>query len=143
MLWDEWAVRVVPPRGTGAVSNCRALACNNATTSQEIDNDIFQITGGTNPPGSYGEGLMRCHAEGNDIYIVFSVDGNALANSAATAANGQGCCDRIPAGQDREYLIHPGIDKFFSARTINGGTLTATLRYRITTEPKQRAQSGL
>lgn len=136
MLYDEWAVRILPPRS----GNCRALACTNSTAAQEIDNDIFQFSG-SNLPGSYGRALMRCHAEGNDIYILFGSTNGVVANNAATT--GATVCDRIPSGQEREYEIHPTVDKFFSATTANGTTNTATLRYRITTEPMQKSQSGL
>jgi hypothetical protein len=139
--------RVVPPRDTGpygtagyapAAPGRRAIACNVSTTSVELDTDIFQLTpvsGGPATPGSVRDALVRFHAEGNDLYINFGAASTVVANSAAVSGNTM--CDRIPAGQDRDYELNPSIDKWVSARTINGGALTATLRYGIVSFPTE------
>ena len=148
-LYLDRFTRVVPPRagGTPAAGQqpagfCRAVACNNATTSFQLDNDIFQIgpaAGQAGTPGGYGRALVKFHAEGNDLYINFDTASTVVANSAAVSGNTQ--CERIPAGQEREYELDPTIDKWCSARTINGQALTATLRYRTTSFPSQ-GQTG-
>jgi len=134
-LYSVRLARVCPPRasvtfGSGAA---RAVACNNATTSVRLDNDIFQYPTPANTgarPGGVGRAIMRCHAEGGDIYINFDTVSTVVANSAATSGNT--VSDRIPQNQEREYEIDPAIDLWMSPRTINGGAVTATLRYRIT-----------
>lgn len=141
-MYIDRLARVVPPRQ----NQCRVLACNAATTIQQIDNDIFQFTPPANSagvPGSFGRALMRCHAEGNDLYILFgSTNAGYTANSASVSAAGANVCDRIPVGQERDFEIDPVVDKFFSCNTINGGALAGTLRYRIVSFPTKDVPAG-
>jgi|HubBroStandDraft_6_1064221.scaffolds.fasta_scaffold176285_2 hypothetical protein len=144
-LYLDRLARTVPPRDTGPMGTangaptapgCRVIAANNATTSVELDNDLFQFTPPPNTPavpGSYGRALLRVHAEGNDLYVLFGAASTVAANSAATSGNTQS--DHIPAGQERDFEVDPTIDKWMSARTQNGSTNTATCRYRIVSLP--------
>lgn len=135
VIWQEWAVRVVPPRA-GSV---RAVAANATSQAVQIDNDILMIAAGgsgANIPGNYGQALVRFHAENNDCYISFGSANGVAVNSAATSGNT--VCARIPAGQERDFELSPSTDKYFAVATQNGGSLTATLRYWVTTYPKSR-----
>jgi hypothetical protein len=139
-LYLDRLARVVPPRagatvGAGAP---RAVACNAATTSFELDTDIFQLplqnnASGGGVPGSYGRALVRFHAESNDLWILFGSSSSVTANSAATSGNT--VCAHIPANQDRDFELDPSIDKWCSATTQNGQSYTATLRYQIVSYP--------
>jgi hypothetical protein len=137
MYLDRLA-RVAPPRAgaTAGAGACRAVACNASTTTFELDNDIFQVPPPANTPGtpgSYGRALVRFHAEGADLYILFGAANTVSANSAATSGNT--VCARIPIGQERDYELDPNVDKFCSCTTINGGSLTGTLRYQMVSFP--------
>ena len=139
-MYIDHAFRVMPPRagqtyGSGAA---RAIACNAATTSVELDNDIFQFTAAANnvgQPGNFGRALMQCTADGGDIWVNFGGASTVVANSAATSGNT--VCDYIPAGKAMVYEIDPKVDLWISARTANGGSNTATLRYRIISPPSK------
>jgi len=136
--------RIVPPRdgSMGPAGADRAVACNVATTSIELDNDILQLpnksmavpatTGVT--PGSYGRALVHFMADGADLYLNFGQLASVVANSAATTGNTQAMLlpnkTWIPP-----FELDPSVDKFVSARTIFGNTLTATLRYRVVSFP--------
>lgn len=141
--------RVVPPRGDAVNAGApRVVACNAATASVELDTDIFQlaftpqpgVASGKMPPGGYGRALVRFHAEGNDLYLNFGQASTVFANSAAVTGNTR--CATIPAGQDRDYECDPAIDKWFSATTLNGSSLTATLRYQIVSYPTNSGGAG-
>jgi hypothetical protein len=137
-LYIEHAFRVIPPRsgntmGSGAQ---RAIACNASTTSFELDNDIFQFAPAANTvgtPGGFGPALVQFTADGGDIYINFGPTNAVVANSAATSGNT--VADKIPQDKALIYEISPKVDLWCSARTANGGSVTATLRYRIIGPP--------
>lgn len=140
MYLDRLA-RVVAPRwsqtvGAGATV---ALVCNAATTAQELDTTIFQLTPPANTngvPGDYGRAIVcfQNSDNANAIYIAFGPNNSVVANSAAVGGNAAAI---IPPFQDREYEIDPKVDLWFQATTTNGGANTATLRYRITSFPSQ------
>lgn len=135
MMYLDRLARVCPPRasatfGSGAV---RVVACNVATTSVRLDNDILQNSAGN--PGSFGRALVRFHAEGNDLYLNFDTVSTVVANSAAVAGNTRAM--RIPAGQERDWELDPSVDIWCQATTINGGALLATLRYQVVSFPTQ------
>jgi hypothetical protein len=138
-MYTDRITRVVPPRdATVGAGACRALACNAATTSVELDSDIFQMLAPTNTagvPGSYGRARIELHPEGNDVYVLFGGASSVAANSAAVAGNTQ--CMRCLEGYAYQFELDPNVDKWLSARTINGGSVTATIRYRIISFPSQ------
>jgi len=127
-IFQDRVARPKPPR----VGECRVVACNAATTAVEIDNDLFQLATAANAaatPGSLGRALCSFFAESDDVWIVFGQTSNVVANSAATSGNT--VAEKIPAGKERVYELSPAVDKFFSARTLNGGSNTTNLRYRL------------
>jgi len=133
-MYLDRPARVVPPRqGTG-----RVIACNASTTAVQLDNDIFQFPAPANTvgvPGSVGRALVQCVADGGDIWVLFGTTNAVAANSAATNAATNTIPDYIPAGKAMIYELDPQVDKWISARTANGGSATATLRYRIISPP--------
>lgn len=143
-IYLDRITRIVAPRdgSTGPAGACRAVACNVATTSIELDNDILQLanvseavpatTGVT--PGSYGRALVQFMAEGNNLYLNFGQNASVVANSAATSGNTQAML-LVANTYVPPFEIDPKIDRFVSARTIAGGSLTATLRYRVVSFP--------
>jgi hypothetical protein len=142
-IYLDRLTRIVPPRDASPCGNpaapwTRAVACNVSTTSVELDNDVLMMTppaASPGVPGSYGRALFVCQAEGGDIYVLFGAASTVVANSAAVSGNTQ--CWRVPKDQEREFELDPNVDKWLSPRTINGGSVTATLRYRITSFPSQ------
>lgn len=127
-LYTDRLGRPKPPRQ----GECRVVACNASTTSVELDNDIFQMANAANSPGvpgSVGRALCSFFAEADDVWIVFGSTSAVTANSAATSGNT--VCEKIPNGKERTYELDPLVDKWFSARTLNGGGNTTNLRYRI------------
>jgi hypothetical protein len=138
--------RQVPPRdgSKGPAGACRTLACNASTAAVELDNDVLQLPYVPQPgaptgavaPGTYGRALVHCMAEGNDLYLNFGQTNAVVANSAATTGNTQALY--LPKGVwVPPFELDPAIDKWLSARTINGGGLTATLRYRVVSFPER------
>jgi hypothetical protein len=134
-LYLDRLARVVPPRA----GNVRAVACNNATTVLELDNDIFQLplvggaAGVPQSPGSVGPQLLRLQADGADLYVLFGQTNAVSANSAAVSGNTQ--CAKIVNGQQVDFEVSPTVDKFLSSNTQNGSSLTGTLRYWIVSQP--------
>lgn len=137
-IYVDRAFRVIPPRagatfGAGAQ---RAVACNASTTSFELDNDIFQfptVANAAATPGGFGPALVQFTADGADIYINFDTVSTVVANSAAVSGNT--VADKIPQDKALIYEISPRVDLWCSARTVNGGSATGTLRYRIISPP--------
>lgn len=116
------AALATPPR-KGEV---RVLAVGVATAAEDLAATLWTVAavgGGT--VKVTGPTIVRLHAQGGDVFVLFSSDGTA-ADPADTAGNGR--CDRIPADQERDYVLSPTNDLKMSARTSAG---TATLRYRI------------
>lgn len=132
-LYEEWLVRVVPPRS----NNVRSVvaAANGASQNVELDNDIFQFTSG-GATQSYGVALMRVSAEGADAWILMGQTSAVVANSASTS-NTATMPWHIPSGQEREFEINPNVDKFMAYQGAG-----ATVRYMITTYPKSSTGFG-
>lgn len=144
-IYLDRITRVFPPNAAATVGPGaqRVLACNVGTTVQELDNDIFQLANpsGVAVPGTVGPALVRFHAEGADIYMNFGANASISANSAATSGANT-MCERIPAGQDRDFELSPYVHKFMAAQTQSGQTFTATLRYRIISPPTQTSPAS-
>lgn len=132
-LFEEWLVRVVPPR-TG---NVRAVvaAANGASQNVELDNDIFQFTSG-GATQNYGVALMRVQADGADAYVLFGPTNAVTANSASTSNNAT-MPYKVPSGQEREFEVNPSVDKWMAYQGAG-----ATVRYYVTTYPKSSTGFG-
>lgn len=123
-MQQRHAAIVTPPR-EGSV---RVLACTTSTAVVQLETDAMFTKDGVSRAA--GPTIVRFHAQGGDIFVLFGLDNAVVSDPAAVAGDDR--CDRIPADQERDYLINPKVDKFFSARTSTG---TATLRYRIAGPP--------
>lgn len=130
-MLDTW---VTPPRqnATQTASNCRTIACTTTTVSVAISS-LFAVNSVPNQPAANqgelpagGPTLVRFHAKGGDIWILFGPNANVIVDPTDATAAQLG--DRIPQDQYVDLMLDPVVDQWISARTASS---TATLKYRL------------
>lgn len=136
-LYLNRLVRVCPPRAgaTRGPGSVRVQSVTGTSANYELDNDVLQYTSASTqgPAGTLGRAMLRIHAESNDVYFLTGAANTVTANSAATSGNTM--CWRCPKDQERDYEFDPNVDKFVAFVTLNGGGLTATVRYCVVSFP--------